>query len=133
MDYASQIMEGMKMTLEKKIETKTCKYAKKYGFLTPKVSVVSETGWPDRLFINIEAEHFWVEFKQEGKPLQPIQEYRCDNLLERGALVFVIDLYEDGEELVDAMESARISDEGYKALTKSRFSWLNIGPGTREN
>ena len=105
------------MSLEKKIEKKVCDYAKKHDFLTPKVTVVSERGWPDRLFIDPDGWMVFIEFKQEGKPLQPIQEYRCTQLTERNVSVLVIDSIEQGIEYVDTMVAARLPEESNEAPT----------------
>ena len=99
------------MSLEKKIEKKTCEYAQKHGFLTPKFTVVSERGWPDRLFIDPEGWCVFIEFKQKGNELAPIQVYRCMKLTERNMTVLVIDSIEQGIEYVDNLVAARVSEE----------------------
>ena len=99
------------MSLEKKIEKKVCDYAKKHDFLTPKVTVVSERGWPDRLFIDPDGWCVFIEFKQSGKPLQPIQEHRCEELTKRNVAVLVIDSIEQGISYVDNMVAARLPEE----------------------
>jgi hypothetical protein len=119
--------------LEKKIEKKVCEYAQKHGFLTPKVTVVSERGWPDRCFIDRDGFHLWVEFKQEGKPLKPIQIYRCTQLTERGVSVLVIDDIEQGKEYVDALVAARVSKESDEDAPLPGERRIILGPGTREN
>ena len=122
-----------KMSLEKKIEKSTCDYAKKKGFLTPKVTVVSERGWPDRLFIDPEGWCVFVEFKQEGKPLQPIQEYRCLQLTERNMTVLVIDSIEKGKQYVDDMVAARLPEESDETTSIPGERRIITGPGIREN
>ena len=133
MASASPNLDGMKMTLEKKIETKICNYAKERGFLTPKVTVASERGWPDRLFIDPDGWMVFIEFKQEGKPLQPIQEYRCEQLTKRNISVIVIDNIEVGKEYVDSMVAARLPEESDEDVALTGERRIILGPGTREN
>jgi hypothetical protein len=121
------------VSLEKKIEKKVCDYAKKNGFLTPKVTVVSERGWPDRLFIDPEGWCVFIEFKQKGKPLQPIQEYRCLQLTERNMSVLVIDSIEQGIEYVDSMVAARVPEESDEDAPLPGERRIILGPGIREN
>ncbi len=121
------------MSLEKKIEKKVCEYAQKHDFLTPKVTVVSERGWPDRLFIDPEGWMVFIEFKQAGKPLQPIQEYRCTQLTERNVSVIVIDDIEQGKEYVDTMVAARVPEEGDEDAPLTGERRIILGPGIREN
>ncbi len=121
------------MSLEKKIEKKICEYAQTKGFLTPKINVVSERGWPDRMFIDPEGWVFFVEFKQKGKPLEPIQLYRCTQLTERNLVVVTIDDEEEGKEIVDELVAARLSEESGENATLPGERRIIPGPGTREN
>ena len=107
------------MALEKKIEGNVCEYAQKKGFLTPKINVIGERGWPDRLFIDPEGWCVWIEFKQKGKPCTPIQIYRQGILAARGFMVFVCDDEKEGKELVDDLEAARLSEESSEPVAKS--------------
>lgn len=119
--------------LEKKIEKKVCDYAQKKGLLTPKITVVGERGWPDRLFIDPDGWHVWVEFKAPGKQPRPIQLYRQEQLALRNTVVAVIDNEELGKELVDGMVAARVSDQGDKDASESGERRIILGPGTRED
>lgn len=121
------------MSLEKKIERDVCKYAKKHGFLTPKITVVSERGWPDRLFIDPDGFMVFVEFKKSGKPLQPIQEHRCTELTQRNVSVLVIDNIEQGKEYVDTLVSARVSAQSDEDASLTGERRIILGPGIREN
>ena len=121
------------VSLEKKIETQVCKYAKGKGFLTPKFTVVSERGWPDRLFIDPDGWMVFIEFKQKGKPLQPIQTHRCTELTERNVSVLVVDSIEQGIEYVDAMVAARVPEEGDEDASPPGERRIIVGPGIRVN
>ena len=96
---------------ERDVEGKVCKYARDHGFLTPKLNIVGERGWPDRIFISPTGEHIYVEFKAPGKKLEKIQEYREDILMDRGILVLTIDNVERGKDHVDELVAARLSEE----------------------
>jgi hypothetical protein len=119
------------LSLEKKIEKKVCEYARKHGFLTPKFTVVSERGWPDRLFIDPDGWMVFIEFKQKGKPLQEIQAYRCTQLTERNVSVLVVDSEEQGIEYVDRMVAARIPEEGDENAALAGERRIITGPGIR--
>jgi hypothetical protein len=110
-----------------------CEYAQKNGFLTPKYTVVSERGWPDRLFIDPDGWCVFIEFKAPNKPLQPIQEYRCTQLTERNISVLVIDSIEQGIEYVDSMVAARLPEESNEDAALPGERRLILGPGIREN
>ena len=105
-----------------------CEYAQKRGFLTPKYTVVSERGWPDRLFIDPDGWMCFIEFKQSGKPLQPIQVYRIEQLASRNIVTLVIDDIEEGKEAVDAMVAARVSDEGDEDASLPGERRIILGP-----
>ena len=121
------------MALEKKIEKKVCEYAQQHGFLTPKVTVTSERGWPDRLFIDPDGWMVFIEFKQEGKPLQPIQIYRCEELTKRNVSVLVIDSIEQGKEYVDHLVAARVPEKGDEDASLPGERRIILGPGIGEN
>ena len=121
------------MSLEKKIEKKVCEYAKEHGFLTPKFTVVSERGWPDRLFIDPDGWCVFIEFKQEGKELSKLQQYRCLQLTERSVSVLVVDSIEQGKEYVDAMVASRVPEEGDEDAPLPGERRIIVGPGIREN
>lgn len=69
--------------LEKEIEDRVVQWAKKHGFLTPKVKFV-EAGWPDRLFISPQGHMIFIEFKVPGQVPDMLQEYRLEQLRQRG-------------------------------------------------
>ncbi len=107
------------MALEKKIEHDVCKYARTKGFLTPKLNVVGERGWPDRMFIDPDGWVIFIEFKKKGKPCEPIQIYRQGILAARNFVVLVCDDIEEGKELVDELVAARVSEESNEDAPKS--------------
>jgi hypothetical protein len=79
--------------LEKEIETKVVKWAQNHGFLTPKVKFV-EAGWPDRLFVSPYGATIFIEFKRPGERPDKLQEYRIQNLTDRGIPAFWTDSYD---------------------------------------
>jgi len=123
----------MSSRLETEIAKKVCEYAQGFGILTPKIQVVSERGWPDRLFINTDGTHVWVEFKKMGEVPAPIQLYRMEQLAERNVLSIVIDNVEAGEDLVDAMVATRIPEESDRTPAIAGIRGSVPRPGTGEN
>lgn len=105
--------------LEKNIEKKVCEYARKKGFLTPKINVVGERGWPDRMLIDPDGWVVFVEFKQKGKPLDPIQIFRMQQLEDRSTMTVVIDDIEEGKEVVDDLVAARVSGNSNEDATST--------------
>jgi hypothetical protein len=78
------------MELEVNIENEVVAWAKKKGFLTPKVRFV-EVGYPDRLFLSPKGHTIFIEFKRPGKRPEPIQAYRINELARRGIPAFWCD------------------------------------------
>lgn len=81
--------------LESTIEDRTCTAlaVMRPGTRCPKWG---DEGWPDRLILLGSSQHFWIEFKQEGRPLRPDQRERCEDLVACGDTVLVIDTVTDG-------------------------------------
>lgn len=50
-----------------------------------------QNGWPDRLYIAPNGQHFWVEFKAPGKKVRALQGKVITAMSLLGALVVVID------------------------------------------
>jgi hypothetical protein len=126
-------MEGRVVSLEKKIEKKVCEYAKTKGFLTLKINVVGERGWPDRLLIDPDGWPVWIEFKAPGKEPDPIQIHRHGQLATRNHFVIVIDNEEEGIELIDNLVASRIPDESDEDAPLPGERRIITGPGIREN
>jgi hypothetical protein len=123
----------MPSRLEKEIEKAVCEYAHIFGILTPKIQVVGERGWPDRIFIDERGVHIWVEFKKEMELPTPIQVHRMQQLAERDTLAVVICEIQAGKELVDAMVAARIPVEGTEPPSSAGIGWFVPGSRSREN
>lgn len=51
------------------------------------MSPVSSRGWPDRVFIDPDGHHIYLELKAPGKKPRKLQIYRMDCLKERGVEV----------------------------------------------
>ena len=71
--------------LESRIEAAACKWARSAGWLTIKVG---HSGFPDRIFIR-EGCHVWIEFKQPGGRLSPLQRTRISQLMRENVPVYV--------------------------------------------
>jgi len=73
--------------LETDTETKAVQYAEKIGYITFKVSPLSQRGWPDRVFIDPRGHHIYIEIKRGGKKPRKLQRHRIQQLEERGVEV----------------------------------------------
>ena len=118
---------------EKSIQKKVVSYARKHGHIALKVNVGSQKGWPDYLFIDKEGYHYWIEFKNVGEKPSQFQVYRASLLMQRGVAVFLCDNYEQGKEIIDAVESARVSGKGNKDASESRERRIIVGSGIRKD
>jgi hypothetical protein len=98
--------------LEIDIEEKVMKWAKREGFLTPKVKFV-EAGYPDRLFISPFGHTIFMEFKRPGEEPEPIQYHRLEQLTKRGIPAVWVDSVLEGINVLKAsLEASSISNEG---------------------
>lgn len=87
--------------LESAVESKCIAYAVEMGLITMKISPMGQKGWPDRVFIRVNGEHFYVEFKAPGKKLRKLQLHRFSQLTARNVSVFVCDNFEDFKKYVN--------------------------------
>lgn len=87
--------------LEVQIEDKVMKWAKREGFLTPKVKFV-ESGYPDRLFISPFGHTIFIEFKKPGEFPTPIQLHRIEQLTKRGVPALWVDSVLEGINVLKA-------------------------------
>ena len=81
--------------LEKKIEDNARTYALTRQWVVIKFTPRGEKGWPDRIFINREGIHVWIEFKQPGEEPEPIQYFRIKQLRKRKCHVHWFDNLHD--------------------------------------
>lgn len=93
----------MRKLLERQIEEKVGTYAKEQGFLVYKFTSPQRAAVPDRLYITPRGKVFFVEFKRTGQVPTPAQAREHDRLRAQGVTVYVIDLIETGEIMVDEM------------------------------
>ena len=96
--------------LEKSIENSTLKYAKKLDFIVLKLNNPASKGWPDRLFIDDEAVHFYIEFKRKGSKARKLQEYRIETLAAKGCIVYEIDNIKEGLNVIRYHKNKRNMD-----------------------
>lgn len=87
--------------LEKQIEKKVCDYAKEKGMLCYKFTSPSRRAVPDRLFINRDGEHFYIEFKREGEKATLAQEREHHRLRGHRVNVYVVDDVYAGKRIID--------------------------------
>jgi hypothetical protein len=75
--------------LERDIEQAANRKARKAGWVHVKQGAMGTgRGWPDQLYLQ-RGTYVWIEYKQPGKSLTPLQEKRHKELLEQRALVYV--------------------------------------------
>jgi hypothetical protein len=87
--------------LEREIENVVVSWAKKHGFLTPKVKF-AEAGYPDRLFISPKGHTIFIEFKVPGEQPDKLQYYRINELLKRGVPAYWSCDYRDAIGILEA-------------------------------
>ncbi len=87
--------------LESSLERKVVAYAESIGYITFKVSTVSSRGWPDRVFIDANGHHIYVELKQAGKKPRKLQLHRIQQLHERGVEVHWTSDYATVKKILD--------------------------------
>lgn len=121
------------MALEKHIENKVVEWAKKRGFLTPKVRFVDD-GYPDRLFISPAGHTIFLEFKQPGKGPTPLQAYRLNELRRRGVPAYWTDNELEGKSILGAaLEPEAVSGESNTDAPGTGGGRVVSGPWTGEN
>lgn len=123
----------MSPILESEIEQNVVKWARKKGFLTPKVRF-AENGWPDRLFISPKGHTIFIEMKRPGEVPDPLQEYRMVELRKRGIPAFWCDTYLEALNiLLAALEPETVSEASRKAIAVASVSRLVSGSRSGKN
>jgi len=119
--------------LEKDIEIPVCNWAKKHGFLTPKVKF-AEAGWPDRLFISPIGHTIFIEFKRPPFKPDRLQEYRLAQLRQRGIPAYWVDSIIEGINILKAaVEPARLPEPGDSVVAFPSRSGSVLGSGTGQD
>ena len=77
--------------LEKEIEGKLVREAKKRGCMAVKLLSASFNGLPDRMILSVGGNVAFVELKAPGKKPRPLQLHRHEQLRALGFPVYVID------------------------------------------
>lgn len=81
--------------LESRIERKRVRLMEAAGWLSLKLNVRGQTGWPDRLFLSPAGHILFVEFKRPGGRLSTRQSHIIKKLRDYGFQVEV----EDGQRI----------------------------------
>jgi hypothetical protein len=95
--------------LEKDVEGRASDYAESIGYISLKVRVTGQRGWPDHLFINRNGYHLWIEFKKPKKKPSKLQEHRIKQLDDQGADASWTDNFAEAKRILDAeVETTRL-------------------------
>jgi hypothetical protein len=87
---------------ESEIEKKVVAWAKAHDILPLKLTPISDTGWPDHLWLFYYPAIAFIEFKAPGRKPGILQILRIQELQRRGYPVKVIDNAEEGIEFMEA-------------------------------
>src|SRR6267378_1323346 len=118
--------------LEREIEGKVVNWARRHGFLTPKVKFV-EAGYPDRLFISPYGHTIFIEFKVPGGKPDLIQLHRIKELKDRRIPAFWVDSELGALTILKAaLEPTSVPRESDPADVVPIRSGSLSRPGTRE-
>jgi hypothetical protein len=63
-------------------------------------------GWPDTAIIADKGITLWVETKRPGKPLEPLQKFRAEQLLGKSHLYMKVDTIEGVAAAIEALKVA---------------------------
>ena len=88
--------------LEKDIEARVVKYAKRNGYIVRKMNGAGANHWPDRGFWGPNNNHFFIEFKRVGGVLSPGQDAMISDLRGIGVVVYVCNDVGKGLAIIDA-------------------------------
>lgn len=100
--------------LEKDVEGKASDYAESIGYISLKVRVTGQRGWPDHVFINPYGHHVWIEFKKDKKKPTKLQDHRLKTLREQGAEAHWTDNYARAKGILDAaVDTTRLPITSY--------------------
>ena len=97
------------MARESGIESYFCQAMQRVGALAVKVG---HSGWPDRLVLLGNGEHFWAELKQEKGRLRAAQEIRLEDLEHLGDKAFVVRSRADADTLAAKVNALRLPRAG---------------------
>ncbi len=96
---------------------------KKSGGFVCKIKLSSPSGMPDRMFVRPDGKTLYVEFKQKGLKLQPMQSHIIDKLRSFGFQVVCVDNMKFGELVIDEfVKHGYVSEERIKTLAESAKS-----------
>jgi len=94
---------------ESQLESHMRKRVESAGGLALKFTSPNRAGVPDRIVVLPGGRIAFVELKTTTGRLRPLQKKRIRQLLDRGALVYVVRTKSDIEEMLHAIQAASIS------------------------
>lgn len=76
--------------LESQLQRKIIKQYENMGYYVVKIIQCSKPGFPDLMLLK-DGKIIFIEVKQKGKKLRPLQEYRKNEIIKQGFEYIVID------------------------------------------
>ena len=96
----SMLEQDFNKQLEKELEQKCSKILKDKGALSFKFVSPGNAGVPDRLILTKAGKAFFIEYKQKGKDLRPLQRWQVARIEKQGFNVYVVDSLDKFEEVL---------------------------------
>jgi len=105
-NYKPEFPKGLKKMLNKKLEKEIEQPFADWvnnqvpNWICVKFEPVNSVGWPDRLLLGPNNKHFFIEFKQPGELLEPLQAYVRKTLIDMGHLIYVCESTDDAKKIL---------------------------------
>ena len=119
----------MTKVLEKQLERHFSQECKRLGVTSLKLHLRFSTGWPDRIVV-INKNVIWIELKTLTGVLSPRQIAVHELLRSLNHKILVL---RTKEEITNVLESAQLSNESRRVLSKKRVRSVVARPRTGEN
>jgi hypothetical protein len=82
------------MAGESKLQTKIRERLEKSGWLVVKIKLCTKNGWPDLELLK-NGHTVYLEIKDEGEDLDPLQVYRHQEIKDHGGEVHTVDTFDE--------------------------------------
>ncbi len=115
-------LPGVTKVSERDIEKHCTMYWRARQLIERKIAGPGQNHWPDRVFINEDGLHIYIEFKAPGKLPTPNQVRQMNRLRNSGCHVYVIDDKRAGITLLDLFADS----EAYCQAIQSGVNMFNM-------